>query len=78
MDRNDAEEDPSSDYGDSVQTSEFTSVNTRELYSYEHGRCVMFAGYTQWRKTNLTGGIKASFKVAMACPTMMPSRFARA
>lgn len=40
MDYNDIdpEEDPTSDYGDSVGTSEFTSVNTRELHSYEHGR----------------------------------------
>lgn len=38
MDHNDSEEDPTSDYGDSIATSEFTSVNTRELYSYEHGR----------------------------------------
>ncbi|KAM0362512.1 hypothetical protein ACHAO7_006164 [Fusarium culmorum] len=38
MDHNDSDEDPTSDYGDSIATSEFTSVNTRELYSYEHGR----------------------------------------
>lgn len=47
MDRNDPEEDPSSDYGDSIQTSEFTSVNTRELYSYEHGR--RYQGFLQGR-----------------------------
>lgn len=41
MDHRDPEEDPTSDYGDSIATSEFTSVNTRELYSYEHGRCVV-------------------------------------
>ncbi|EXA00602.1 hypothetical protein NW765_006302 [Fusarium oxysporum] len=38
MDHREPEEDPTSDYGDSIATSEFTSVNTRELYSYEHGR----------------------------------------
>ncbi|KAM5360238.1 hypothetical protein ACJZ2D_013895 [Fusarium nematophilum] len=37
MDRNDSEEDPTSDYGDSIATSEFTSVNTRELYSRYQG-----------------------------------------
>lgn len=35
---NDPEDDPTSDYGDSMETSEFTSVNTKELYSYEAGR----------------------------------------
>lgn len=39
MERNVPEDDdPTSDYGDSIATSEFTSVRTRELYSYEHGR----------------------------------------
>ena len=37
MDHDDTEEDPTSDYGDSFD-SEFTSVNSRELHSYEHGR----------------------------------------
>lgn len=43
----DPEEDPTSDYGDSVETSEFTSVNTRELHSYEHGR--RYQGFLQGR-----------------------------
>ncbi|CAM1511271.1 Fc.00g087840.m01.CDS01 [Cosmosporella sp. VM-42] len=47
MERNQPEEDPTSDYGDSLGTSEFTSVNTRELHSYEHGR--RYQGFLQGR-----------------------------
>lgn len=35
-------------------------------------------GYVQWLDTNLSGDIKASFKVATAYLMMMSSRFARA
>ncbi|KAK7415314.1 hypothetical protein QQX98_005958 [Neonectria punicea] len=47
MDHDDSDTDPTSDYPDSVGTSEFTSVNTRELHSYEHGR--RYQGFLQGR-----------------------------
>ena len=78
MDHRDPEEDPTSDYGDSIATSEFTSVNTRELYSYEHGRCVADHCYTPSMNANLLGGIKAFSVVVMVYQTTMLSRFARA
>ncbi|KAI5463166.1 S-adenosyl-L-methionine-dependent methyltransferase [Mariannaea sp. PMI_226] len=44
---NATEEDTTSDLGESVGTSEFTSVNTREMYSYEAGR--RYQGFLQGR-----------------------------
>jgi hypothetical protein len=78
MDHRDPEEDPTSDYGDSIATSEFTSVNTQELYSYEHGRCVAGPYYTPSMNANLLGDIKDFYVVVMAYQTTMLSRSVRA
>lgn len=41
MDSDDPDDDPTSDLGESVATSEFTSVTTTRLgHRYEHGRYV--------------------------------------
>ncbi|KAF7558990.1 hypothetical protein G7046_g5181 [Stylonectria norvegica] len=38
MNRDDVDEDAMSDYGDSLGSSEFTSINTTDFHSYENGR----------------------------------------
>lgn len=79
MDHNDdPEEDPTSDYGESIATSEFTSVNTRQLHSYEHGRYALASAPSpSILLTNPSGDIKASYRAATGCRTMMLSKSER-
>ena len=79
MDHNDPEEDPTSDYGDSIATSEFTSVNTRELYSYEHGRYLATHHLLSlFFNADLLGAIKAFYAAVMAFQMTMLSKFVKA
>ena len=79
MDHNDPEEDPTSDYGDSIATSEFTSVNTRELYSYEHGRyLVTHHALSVFFNADLLGVIKAFYAAVTVFQMTMLSKFAKA